>query len=118
MILNVGHALNVDKLALALLFCALGDNATPPTINDTKLANEIVRRTVTSRTPSGIQMFIETFFPRSSCAFVIKELGLIGGEATEEKDSGTPYHRNLYTFDNSDGDYDVTVKITLSPSEA
>lgn len=97
---NVVCTVGKNSLASALIgvtnnnrgiitYCALGTNSTAPVADNMKLGDEIFRKLVSARSASGNVAMFETFFTTSEANGNLKEAGLFGDDAGEDKDSGT-----------------------------
>lgn len=75
---------------LQIRYFAFGDGTTPPTIDDTRLANELSRRPLTKQTLSSAST-VESVcsIPPSESNFDIKEIGIFcGTSATSSPNTG------------------------------
>ena len=77
--LNEGH----------LLYLALGNGTTTPSVTDTKLSNETFRKLLTTKTRDGLYAKTSTYLATNEANGDHTEIGLFGGSnATSDKDSG------------------------------
>lgn len=120
-ICTVGKGLVGDMLIdkggydTGLTFCAIGTNATAPTANDTQLGTEVKRKQITSKTRSGNEVTLSTFFTSAESSYNIKEAGVFGhSTATGAANSGIIMAHWLSSFDNSAGNYDLTFDYVLT----
>lgn len=97
-------------------YCALGTGTADPSPSDTRLASEGARKGVTSTSRSGFTATFSTFFTAAEATLIIEEAGMFGGAATSTANSGDLFSRWLTHFDNSGGDFDVTVDYELTIS--
>lgn len=105
---TAGHNLFRDATAgvasLKITYVALGTSSTGPTVNDTRLGNEIFRKAVTSWTNGAsigeilINMYLA---PGETVGTGIQEVGFFGGSATGAVNSGVMLARGLYTHTKS-----------------
>jgi hypothetical protein len=70
-------------------YCALGTDNTAPNRANTALGNELSRKLVSVRSVDGNEALFETFFTTEEGNGTLKEAGLFGDNATNDKDSGT-----------------------------
>lgn len=116
LIVTVGKAFVGDMLIDAdadhdtgLLKCAIGTGTPAPEAGDTQLVTEVARKTITSRTRTGNEVTLSTFWSAADCAYDLKEAGTFGSAlATQTPNSGKLFSRWLAAFDNSAGNYDLT----------
>lgn len=98
-----------------LTWCAIGTNNTTPAITDTQLGTEVNRKQITTRSRSGIDITLSTFFTAAESTYNIKEAGEFGhASATSTPNSGKLLAHWLVSFDNSAGNYDLTFDYVLT----
>lgn len=86
----LADGLNGDDIEINRV--ALGDTSTAAAAGDTALGNETIRKAPSSKTVSGNEIFVSTFFTASEANDTHEEVGhFVGG--TNTKDSGTLYSR-------------------------
>ena len=105
-----------------LSYCALGTGTTAPVAGNTTLQTETSRKIITYRGRTGASLDIRTFFIASECSANLKETGLFGSStATAAANSGVLFCRAILAaggFDNSAGNYDVTIAWTITLTAA
>lgn len=86
-----------------ITYFALGTGTTMPTTSDTKLVNEVFRKTVTSYT-SGADgvMYVNVYIsPLDAVGLTIGEIGVYGSKsASSQRNSGVLIGRGLWTLTN------------------
>lgn len=98
-----------------LTYCAIGTNNTAPAVGDTTLGTEAARKVITSKTRSGAEITLATFFTAAESTYNIKEAGIFGhSTASGAPDSGVLFSHWLVSFDNSSGLYDITISYILT----
>lgn len=104
LITNAGRNLLRDALMngvdAAIRFVALGSGTAAPSVDDTKLYNERIRKQITKRQTAGDGILLSSVYiaPFEANDFTIQEIGWFAGtSATETKDSGVLIARVLYT---------------------
>ena len=122
LITNAGlyHLLDllIDDADGGIRYCAIGTDDTPPSIEDTKLKNEVARKQITTRSRTGNRILLSTFFTASESAYNIKEVGLFGGSgASGDPDTGILFDRSLLSYDNSQGENDLTIDFEFEAEE-
>lgn len=82
---------------------ALGDNATAPAASDTKLVNELFRKTLTTQAVGSTGEVVTTIYVApAEAVFHIQEAGWFAAGASATKDSGVLVARVLYDRDKTD----------------
>jgi len=121
LIVTVGKQLIGDMLIdesgydTGLTYCAIGMDNTSPAITDTKLGSEANRKAITSKSRSGNEITLSTFFTAAESSYAIEEAGIFGhSTASATKDSGVLFSHWLTSFDNSAGNYDITIDYVLT----
>lgn len=100
-----------------LTYCAIGTDNTAVAAGDTALGSEQARKSITSRTIAGVEATFSTFFTAAESTYAIEEAGLFGGSnAGAGSGTGLLFSHFLVSFDNSGGNYDVTLDYILTPS--
>lgn len=101
-----------------LTYCAIGTDDTAPVVGDTALGAEVARKTIASRLPeeTGVEKTFSTFFSAGESTYNIKEAGIFGDDAGAGSGSGTLWSHWLVSFDNSAGNYDITLDYILTVS--
>jgi hypothetical protein len=77
-------------------YCALGTDATAPTITDTALGGEIARKLISVRNtdPADANTAVfEIFFNVSEGNGTLREIGLFGGSANQSANTGTLFNK-------------------------
>ena len=98
-----------------LTYCAIGTGTTTPLVTDTTLTTEAARKTITSKSRNGIEITLSTFFTKAESTLNIKEGGIFGhSTASGSADSGKLLAHWLSAFDNSLGNFDITLDYILS----
>ena len=101
----------MGKEATGITYCELGTDSTPPTLADTALKVPTDRKAVTRRWRTDDNVYTSTFFLNTECNIVMKEVGLYGGaSAGAGLGTGRLFNRALVNFDNSAGEFDVTIE--------
>lgn len=99
--------------AVGLQYLAIGTGIAAPTINDTKLGSESLRKLLTECYQGATFFYSSCYVLASECSFHITEGGLFGGTlATATADSGSLLCRFLLDEDNSVNQYDLTFQHT------
>ena len=100
-----------------LSYCAEGTDNTAVTAAATDLGTEAARKSITSRSRSGVEGTFSTFFTAAEADDNIKEAGLFGGTgATAAADSGVMFSHWLVAYDNSGATVDITFDYVLTPT--
>lgn len=100
---------------VGLQYFAIGTGTTPPTINDSALANEYMRKVLTECYQGDIHVYSTVFLLASECSIHIKEGGLFGGAAAlSTPGSGYLVCRFLLDDDNSVNQFDLTLQHTAN----
>lgn len=124
-ICTVGKQLMGDMLIdrsnydTGLTYCAIGTGTTTPIAGDTQLENEgggeAMRNTITSKSRSGNEITLSTFFTAAQSPINVKEAGIFGhSTAGVDENSGILFAHWLTSFDNSGEDYDLTFDYVLT----
>lgn len=96
-----------------LTYCAIGTSDTAPVAGDVKLTAEANRKPITSKSRTGNEILLETFFTAAQSTYNIKEAGIFGhSTASATPDSGIIMSHWLVSYDNSAGTYDLTFQYT------
>jgi hypothetical protein len=118
---TVGKSFVANTLAavagynVGVTYCAIGIGVTEPALTDTILTNEATRKAVSSRTVTGTQLVISTFFTAAESTYMIKEIGLFGhSDATATVNTGKLFAHALLDYDNATSATNVTITWTLS----
>jgi len=120
LITTVGKGLVGDMLIDAsgydtgLTYQAIGTSNTAPTVSDTQLGAEAARKAVTSKSRSGNEITLSTFFTAAESSYNIQEAGIFGHDASSTPNSGVLFSHWLVNFDNSSGAYDLTFDYVLT----
>ena len=105
----------IDVETTGIAYHEFGTGATAPGLADTALTTASVRKAVTSKSRSGNQVLVSTFYLASESAYAIKEAGIFGGSlASSTPGSGKMLCHYLQTYDNSAGMYDLTFEYALT----
>lgn len=102
-----------------LTYCALGASSTTPTVGDTQLGDEgggeAMRKTITSKSRSGNEITLSAFFTAAQSTLAIEEAGIFGhSTAGAAENSGVLFAHWLSSFNNSEGNYDLTFDYVLT----
>ncbi len=100
-----------------LTYCAIGTGTTAPADGDVKLGTESKRVAITSKTidPDTHEITFSTFFTAAQSTYSIQEAGIFGhSSASATPDSGVLFAHWLVEFDNSGGEWDVTIDYILT----
>lgn len=102
--------IDVSGYDTGITYQAIGTDNTTPAAGDTTLGTEAARKVFTSKSRSGLTITFSTFFTAAESTYDIQEVGLFGhSTATGSADSGILFAHALLDFDNSGGNYDVTI---------
>ncbi len=106
-----------------ITYCALGSDNTAPALAQTQLVDEggggAMRKAVTSKTqavaPNTNQFTWSTFFTAAQSTLAIEEAAMFGSNtAGAGENSGIMVSRWLVSFDNSLGNFDLTLDWVLT----
>ena len=98
-----------------ITYCELGTGSTAPAPTDTTLTTYHARKAVTSKSRSSYELTITTFFTAAQSTAAIKEVGMWGGgDAAAGQATGLLFSHFLAAFDNSSGNYDITITYILT----
>lgn len=111
--------IDVSGYDTGLTYCALGASSTTPAAGDTQLTDEgggaAMRKTITSKSRSGNEITLSTFFTAAQSILAIEEAGIFGhSTAGVAENSGILFAHWLTSFDNSGEDYDLTFDYVLT----
>lgn len=110
--------IGVETTDTELTYCALGASSTTPVVGDTQLTDEgggsAMRNVITSRSRSGNEITLSTFFTAAQSTLAILEAAIFGKDASGVENSGTIFAHWLSSFDNSGGNYDITFDYVLT----
>lgn len=105
----------VDVVDAGLSYHALGTSAQAPSPLQQILSFEVVRKAFTLRTRAANVATFSVFYLASESTYHIREVGVFGGPgASLTPSSGVLFSRLLQTFDNSDGEFDLTFDYDLT----
>jgi|GEM_PF-3054076 len=108
------------KYQTGFLYQCIGTDGTDPANDDEGLGAEVARKTFTTKSYSESTRVISlsTFFAASECDDDIQEVGVAGtSDATATLDTGVYINRFQVDFDNSSGEYDLTVDTEIGLQE-
>jgi len=102
-----------------LTYCALGSDNTAPAAGQAQLVNEgggvAMRNTITSKSRAASVVTLVTFFAAAACTLAIEEAGIFGtSTAGAVRNSGEMFSRWLASFDNTLGNFDITISYVLT----
>jgi len=104
-----------DGYDTGLTYCAIGTGTTTPTATDTQLTTEAARKAITSKSRSGKEITLSTFFTAAQSSYNIKEAGIFGhSTAGTGANSGIIFNHFLSAYDNSAGNYDLTFDVIIT----
>lgn len=105
----------IDEHDSGLTYLAIGTSTQAPAPTQQVLSREVARKAFTLRTRAGNVATFSVFFLASESTYHIREVGIFGGPgASLAPRSGVLFSRLLQTFDNSDGEYDITFDYDLT----
>lgn len=110
------YVINDGGYANGFTYCAMGNDNTAPVTGDSILIAEQSRKAITQKGPVGvgdIEVKLSTFFTAAESTYYIKEAGIFGHDASAAAGSGILWARWLSDFDNSLGNYDITMDYYL-----
>ena len=91
-------------------YCEIGTGDTAPAAGDTSLTTYHGRKVVTSKSRSGYECTVSTFFTAAEATCAIEEAGLwAGADAAAGEATGLLASHFLVSYDNSAGLYDITI---------
>ena len=100
---------------VGITYCEIGTSDVAPAEGDTSLTAYHGRKAVSSRSRTDYKDSIVSFWTAGESHIFIKEAGEWGGsEATIGEATGLLFSHFLVSFDNSAGNYDVTVTYILT----
>jgi|TARA_Y100000310_G_scaffold247216_1_gene252771 hypothetical protein len=98
-----------------ITYCEIGTGTTTPAAGDSAMTTYSTRKVATSRSRSSYEVTISTFFTAAQSTYAIEEAGVWGGgDATGVPASGLLFSHFLASFDNSGGNYDITITYVLT----
>jgi hypothetical protein len=93
-----------------LTWCSIGTGTNAPALGDTQLQTEFGRMAVTSKTRASNVITYSSLFLAAACTAALKEAGLWGhSTAGAGADTGVLFSRVAMDYDNSGGNYDLTL---------
>ncbi len=111
----------IDESAVydvGLVHCEIGTDNTPPAAGDTTLGAFHHRNTITSGSRALYVDTFATFFTAAESTAIIEEAGIWGGDDSNPdaggEATGLLFAHWLASFDNSLGDYDLTITYILT----
>lgn len=107
--------IDVTGYDTGITYQAIGTDNTTPAAGDTTLGSEQERKVFTDKSRSGLTITFSTFFTAAESTYDIQEVGIFGhSTATASADSGILFAHALLDFDNSGGNYDLTIEWSIS----
>lgn len=98
-----------------LTYCTIGTNAAAVGAGDVALTAEAARKHITSRTRAANVITLATFFTALESKYAIEEAGIFGhSTASATPGSGTIFNHYLVSYDNSAGNYDITIDVIIT----
>lgn len=97
-----------------ITYCAIGTDNTAAADAQTTLIAESERLEITAVEVTDNVVVYSTFFRSTQCAIAMEEVGLFGHDATDTTDSGEMFNRALLSYDNSAGNFDLTIDVTIT----